>query len=164
MTGPQLPGVLALEVARQHLGVKEHPPGSNRTPFGAWIGVDGAPWCAAFVSYCFHRGAGVVLCADWDGPGVRPLGCVYVPTIAAWGRARGFWLPAGETPVPGDLAIYDWQGDGRSDHVGIVDVHSGGGHFLAIEGNTAEGNDSDGGQVMLRERHARSLAGLVRVR
>ena len=46
------------------------PPGSNRTMFGRWFGVDGVPWCAIFVSYCFDVGAGVVLCRGWHGAGV----------------------------------------------------------------------------------------------
>ena len=62
-------GVRALVVARRNLGVRESPPGSNRTPFGAWFGEDGVPWCAIFVSYCFWREPGS---CSGAGTGARP--------------------------------------------------------------------------------------------
>src|SRR3954453_475181 len=34
-------GLAALEEAIKHIGTKESPPGSNRTPFGEWYGIDG---------------------------------------------------------------------------------------------------------------------------
>src|SRR6478735_7800593 len=110
-------GRRALVEALRHVGVTESPPGSNRTPFGRWFGVDGVPWCAIFVSYCFDVGAGIVLCRGWNGAGVAKRGVAYVPTLAAWLRATGRWVE-GE-PQPGDLAIFDWDG-GVPDHVGIV--------------------------------------------
>src|SRR5215217_6250015 len=55
-------GKRALMEALTHLGKSEHPAGSNQTPFGRWYGVDGVPWCAIFVSYCFREGAGVTIC------------------------------------------------------------------------------------------------------
>lgn len=56
------PGLLALNEARKHVGLKEAPAGSNKTPFGIWYGHDGLPWCAIFVSYCFAAGANKLLC------------------------------------------------------------------------------------------------------
>jgi hypothetical protein len=63
------PGPKALMQARKFVGVREHPPGSNRTPFGRWFGVDGEPWCAIFLSYCFKVGAGIVLCGGSQATG-----------------------------------------------------------------------------------------------
>ena len=144
------PGRRALAEALRHVGVKESPPGSNRTMFGRWFGADGVPWCAIFASYCFDVGAGVVLCRGWHGAGVGRRGVAYVPTLSAWLRATG---RAVEVPEPGDLAVYDWDG-GDPDHVGIVIRPLAAGRFEAVEGNTAVGNDSDGGEVMRRTRAA----------
>jgi hypothetical protein len=144
------PGRRALAEALRHVGVRESPPGSNRTPFGRWFGVDGVPWCAIFASYCFDVGAGVVLCRGWHGAGVGPRGVSYVPTIEAWLRATRR-VVAGE-PQPGDLAVFNWDG-GDPDHVGIVVRPLAEGRFATVEGNTGIGNDSDGGEVMRRERH-----------
>jgi CHAP domain len=146
-------GRRALAEALRHVGVRESPPGSNRTMFGRWFGVDGVPWCAIFASYCFDVGAGVVLCRGWHGAGTGPRGVAYVPTLSAWLRATGRSV---DDPQPGDLAIFDWDG-GLPDHVGLV-VHANGSDLVTVEGNTAVGNDSDGGEVMRRGRRQAQVA------
>jgi hypothetical protein len=106
------------------------------------------PWCAIFVSYCFDVGAGLVLCRGWRGAGVSTRGVAYVPTLSSWLRATG--RVATGRPRPGDIAIFDWDG-GVPDHVGIV-IRATRGAIETVEGNTAVGNDSDGGEVMRRKR------------
>ena len=44
-----------LQVARRQIGTKESPPGTNSNKYGKWYGMDRAPWCAMFVSYCFDN-------------------------------------------------------------------------------------------------------------
>jgi hypothetical protein len=144
-------GRAALAEALRHVGVRESPPGSNRTMFGRWFGVDGVPWCAIFVSYCFSVGAGVTLCRGWHGAGVNARGVAYVPTLEAWLRATGREVPSWSGPAAGDMAVFDWDG-GLPDHVGIVVAVRAGGELDTVEGNTAAGNDSDGGAVMRRRR------------
>jgi hypothetical protein len=159
-TAPSI-GAKALAEALKHLGVKERPSGSNRTPFGKWFGVDGVPWCNIFVSYCFKVGANEVLAAGFKGSGCYVNGCTYVPTMEAWLRATGQWIGRGQ-PAPGDIAIFNWDG-GVPDHIGIVEAYLGGGKFQAIEGNTAVGNDSNGGEVMRRLRYVSQVDGFGRV-
>jgi hypothetical protein len=157
------PGVRALAEARRHLGLKEDPPGSNRTPFGRWFGEDGVPWCAIFLSYCFAVGAGVVLCAGEDGPGCNAHGCAYVPTIRAWLDATGQSLDADALPAAGDIAVFDWDG-GDPDHVGIVERRLPDGRIATIEGNTGIGDDTNGGRVMRRVRAVAVVDGYGRIR
>jgi len=154
-------GQLALAEGLKHMGSTEKPANSNRTEFGKWFGVDGVFWCNIFVSYCFAVGAKYVICAGYKGAGVYPKGCTYVPTTEAWLRATGMWKGA-TTPLPGDIAIYNWDG-GVPDHIGIVEEYLGGGKFNAIEGNTAVGNDSNGGEVMRRLRYMSNVNGFGRV-
>lgn len=144
-------GRAALAEALRHVGVRESPPGSNQTMFGRWFGVDGVPWCAIFVSYCFSIGAGVTLCRGWHGAGVNARGVAYVPTLEAWLRATGREVPSWSAPASGDVAVFDWDG-GLPDHVGIVVAVRAGGELDTVEGNTGVGNDSDGGAVMRRRR------------
>ncbi len=153
-------GRRALAEARRWIGTAEAPPASNRTPFGAWFGVDGVPWCNIFVSYCFSVGAGFTLANGFGGAGCTDKGCSYVPTTEAWLRATGRWLGRVE-PRPGDIAIYNWDG-GPPDHIGIVES-AGDGAFTAIEGNTADGDDANGGEVMRRERTLADVDGFGRV-
>ena len=82
-------GRRALAEARRWIGTHEDPPGSNRTPFGVWFGLDGVPWCNIFVSYCFAVGAGTTIAAGFHGAGCSARGCAYVPTTEAWLRATG---------------------------------------------------------------------------
>jgi cell wall-associated NlpC family hydrolase len=65
-------------------------------------------------------------------------------------------------PKPGDIAIFNWDG-GAPDHIGIVEKNLGNGQFVSIEGNTAIGNDSNGGEVMRRQRHIVQVDGFGRV-
>jgi len=153
---PADPGHAALAEARRHLGYRESPPGSNRTAFGRWFGLDGVPWCAIFVSYCFAVGAGIVL----GGGRSYTRGVASVPVLEDWLRETGQWHAA--SPRPGDLVLFDWDG-GAPDHVGVVERVEAG--FLAtIEGNTALENDTDGGSVMRRRRPPVGVVGYGRLR
>lgn len=160
ITGSSL-GRQALAEALKHLGTTEKPAGSNKTLFGAWFGVDAVPWCNIFVSYCFSQGAGYTIAKGFKGAGCTANGCTYVPTTEAWLRATGMWIGR-VSPQPGDIAIYNWDG-GVPDHIGIVESYAGGGRFAAIEGNTSVGNDSNGGEVMRRERYFTQVDGFGRV-
>ena len=154
-------GGKALAEAVQHIGTKERPADSNRTPFGKWFGIDGVFWCAIFVSYCFGKGAKYTIADGFNGAGCTPKGCTYVPTIEAWLRATGMWKGR-TTPLPGDIAIFNWDG-GVPDHIGIVEKYLGGGQFGSIEGNTSLGNNSNGGEVMRRTRYVSQVDGFGRV-
>ena len=153
-------GVRALATARAQLGVREHPPGSNRTCFGAWFGENGVPWCAIFVSYCFATGAGVVLGRGSRGAWAR--GVSSVPLLGDWLCDAGLWLGPEAKPRPGDLVLFDWDG-GAPDHVGLVERVPGAGWIGTIEGNTAVGDDCDGGAVMRRRRRLSAVAGFGRL-
>lgn len=155
-------GQAALEEARLYIGVKEFPAGSNDTVFGRWIGVNKAPWCAAFVSFCFSAAAGYTIGAGYKSAGMHPRGGVYVPTIMAWLKESGQWIERSD-PQPGDIAIFNWDG-GVPDHIGIVDKSLGGGNFTCVEGNTSVNNNSNGGEVMLRTRRIEQVDGFGRIK
>lgn len=142
-----------IEVANGEIGVKEDPPGSNRTKYGAWYGWDGYKWCAMFVSWVYNR-AGHPLGKIDDNKGYR--GCQ---------SGYNHWRANGELvkePKPGDIVLFDWDGNGICDHTGIfVSWVEKGKTFNSIEGNTAFRNDSDGGGVMMRSRSVQSVRAFV---
>jgi CHAP domain len=162
---PSLIGTQALAEAEKHIGRKEDPPGSNRTPFGEWFGVNGVAWCNIFVSYCFQVGAGYTIVDGFHGgkgAGIYPgKGCAYVPTTEAWMRANGMWIGR-VPPQAGDIAIYNWDG-GEPDHIGIVAKDLGNGEFEAVEGNTSVASNSNGGEVMRRVRRLTQVDGFGRI-
>jgi CHAP domain-containing protein len=144
----------AIATARRYIGIKESPSGSNRTEFGAWYGSNGQPWCAMFQSYVANE-IGLHL------PGATTSkGFAYCPYIVAWAKKNGRWYPRGQGR-PGDWVLFDWQGDGVSDHVELV-VSVGGGRVNSIGGNTGPSNLSNGGQVLEHGHSESSVSGYMR--
>ena len=138
----------ALSAATKYLGVKESPANSNKTKFGAWYGVDGQPWCAIFVTYCFEVDAG-------GSPSfVKGQNYAYCPDVVSDARNGRNGLSTSASPIPGDLVLYDWGFDGTYDHIGIFEGWAQGSTstFTAIEGNTSLSDNSNGGEVMRRTR------------
>lgn len=128
-------------------GITEWPANSNKSPYGLWYSpsLDGQKWCAMFVSWVFHHAG-------------HPLGAIQTKNgIHHCQSAHNYYKEKGKlttTPQPGDIVIYDWEGNGHADHIGIfikwttTDKTS----IEAWEGNTSTSNDTDGGRVMKRVR------------
>ena len=137
-----------LKVARHEIGVKESPPNSNDGPrvrqYEATTGAYRQPWCASFAKWVFTN-AGVKATPQMTAD------------VTTW---LGF--PHTKNPQPGDAVIYQWD-SGDVDHIGIFEKGLGEGAFDAIEGNTSYGNDSNGGEVMVRTRSVANVAAFVRV-
>lgn len=144
-----------LSVALHEIGVKEHPAGSNDGPrvheYQAVTGAYRAAWCASFVQWCLKQA----------GCAVPAFGrSAYVPYILSTAKAHGMLVNA---PKPGDIVCFDWERDGVADHIGfvlkVIDHRT----FETVEGNTAVGNDSNGGEVMRRTRNVSEVAGFIRL-
>jgi hypothetical protein len=142
-----------LDKARSQLGVEEQPANSNRTPYGAWYGMDGQPWCAMFCTWCDQTSS------NESQALARGSRYAYVPYIVDDARHGRYGLAITSSPRPGDLVCYDWDGDGEFDHVGLFESGSGAA-WQAIEGNTSTSDNSNGGQVMRRNR-SRDEAAIV---
>ena len=99
-------------------------------PYWSWYGFNGrVEWCACFVSWCANE------CGYID-TGVIPkfAGCV---NGIQWFNDRGQWLDGSAEPVPGMIIFFDWDSDGESDHVGIVEKVENG-VVYTVEGNSAD--------------------------
>jgi CHAP domain-containing protein len=142
--------VKALNEAKKHIGVKESPAGSNRVQFSVWYGLIG-PWCAMFATYCYVTSGSKAM--------VKGSRYAYVPYIVSAARLGGQGLAIVKSPLPGDLV---WDG-GDADHVGLFEKWNSDGSFSAIEGNTSTANNSNGGQVMRRNRKRNLVEAFVRV-
>lgn len=141
-----------LAVAQAELGYTESPAGSNRTKYGAWYGLNGQPWCMMFIQWVFSQaGASDLLPA-------KTASCGALMRAA---KAAGTWVTGGYQP--GDVVIYDFPGGAATDHCGLV-LQSAGGGVYAIEGNTGDGNDANGGQVQKRIRSNTLIVGAHRPR
>jgi len=156
----------ALSRAVTQIGQHESPPESNLTQYGNWYGENGVPWCAIFASWCYEYATKDV--GKGDNPHFRTLTDAvnqgktdyydYVPYIVSDARNGRNGLVVTSSPIPGDLVCYDWNYNGEYDHVGLFEKWMSGSQFQAIEGNTSTSNNSNGGQVMRRQRDTNSQA------
>jgi len=132
-----------IEIATKEIGTLEVPLNSNKTKYGKWFGFDGVAWCGMFVSWCYSQ-AGKQLPNIGFKKGFA--GC---QTAVAYFKAKG-WIT--DKPVAGDIVFFDWNNDGRYDHTGLFVNWNINGTFTSIEGNTSLTNNSNGGEVMKRNR------------
>jgi len=129
-----------IEVATAEIGTVEGPR-DNETKYGKFTKANFQPWCGSFVMWCA------------DQAGVKVPNTVYTPSGAAAFKKSGKWLDAQiADPDPGDIAYFDFPGDGveRISHVGIVVKDNGDGTVWCIEGNTTSkkaGSQRNGGEV-----------------
>lgn len=144
--------IRALNSALRDVGVKENPPNSNWGPrVSQYLRAAGinfpAPWCAAFITYHLRR----------VGYTVTTPGPASVENWVQWASKHGAIV---SRPLRGDLVSYDWNADNWYDHMGFVvrvlALRWRGKVFVGLvrtlEGNTSVGNDSNGGEVMIRYR------------
>ena len=140
----------ALKMAEKDLGIKEHPAGSNRCEISLYWNMIG-PWCAMAVSrwYIFAGSKSFIKGRDW----------AYCPWLLQAAQQGNRGLALTRKPKPGDIVLFDWDNDGIADHTGIVTTEvNASGNFKTIEGNTAVGNDSNGGECMRRDRNTGDVA------
>jgi uncharacterized protein (TIGR02594 family) len=129
-----------IEVAKEEIGTIEGPK-DNETKYGAYTKANFQPWCGSFVNWCANEA------------GVKVPNTVYTPGGAAAFKKAGRWYDAQICdPEPGDIAYFDFPGDGvnRISHVGIVIKDNEDGTVWCIEGNTSpdeKGSQRNGGQV-----------------
>lgn len=133
-----------VEIAKQELakGVREDAgpdadSGGNIKRYREAVTGDGEdpnapePWCADFASWV-SRQAGVPIGPDGAGED-------YTVALIDWAKGADRWRPRdGAQPAPGDLVLFDWNGDGGPEHVAIVEKVEGG------KVHTIGGNEGDG--------------------
>lgn len=133
--------------AASYIGTKENPAGSNNVIFntdyyGHPVSGSAYPWCCAFVWDIFRMcGA-----SDLFYNGQKTASCT---AVLRWGQTNKQIVNTGQT---GDIILFDWDGSGDADHIGFIESRNSDGSYTTIEGNTAVGNDSNGGEVMRRRR------------
>ena len=113
-----------VEVALTQLG------NEGGQPYWSWYGFDGrVEWCACFVSWCADQ------CGYLDS-GIVPkfAGCV---DGANWFKGNGQWQDRKYEPTAGTIIFFDWENDGETDHVGIVEKCENG-VVYTVEGNSGD--------------------------
>lgn len=99
-------------------------------PYWSWYGFNSrVEWCACFVSWCANE-------CGYIENGVIPkfAGCIQG---SEWFKERGQWQDSSFTPEAGHIIFFDWEGDGLTDHVGIVERVENG-TVYTVEGNSGD--------------------------
>lgn len=109
-------------------------------------------WCACFVS----------MCLDLAGE-INAIGGFYYNTDTLLNHNRDKVISKWDAQ-PGDIVLFDWHGDGSTDHVGIVEANLGGGVLQTIEGNTSSGayGSQSAGNGVWRRHRSEAIAAVVR--
>ncbi len=115
------------------IGTRENPMGSNNIKYntdyyGHEVSGDNYAWCCAFIWWVFRK------C------GLSKLFCngnktAYCPFVVNWARSYNQWVTSGYRL--GDILLYDWDNDGRADHIGWC-AGAAGGYAKSIEGNSSD--------------------------
>lgn len=127
-----------LAIATREIGY--HEGSGKRNKYGEWYGLDGALWCMIFVQWVYHT-AGADL----------PFKTASCGTLLRWYRENQPECIVKE-PVRGCLCIFDFpKTKYDTDHVGLF-VSKTDTKITTIDGNTSNGNDSNGGWVQQRTR------------
>ena len=106
--------------------------------FWRWAGLDErCEWCALFVSWC------------GDQTGLRASGQIpffsFVSDGVDWFKSKGKWIDGSEINssnydkriYPGMIIFFDWEPDGKPNHVGIV-TKVADGYIYTVEGNKGD--------------------------
>ena len=113
-----------VEVALTQLG------NQGGQPYWSWYGFNSrVEWCACFVSWCADQ-------CGYIESGLVPkfAGCV---DGANWFKSNGKWQDRTYEPKVGDIIFFDWEGDGTTDHVGIVEKCENS-TVYTVEGNSGD--------------------------
>ncbi len=97
-------------------------------PYWSWYGFTSrVEWCACFVSWCYGQ-------MGLSEPRFSACQAQGIP----WFQSHGQWGGRDYANIaPGDAIFFDWDLDGRADHVGIV-VGTDGSRVYTVEGNSGD--------------------------
>ena len=121
-------------------------PKDNETKFGAFTKANFQPWCGSFIMW----GANEV--------GLKIPNCVSTVAGAAAFKKAKQWEDVGYHPKVGELAFFDFPGDGvdRISHIGAIKKVRADGLMEVLEGNTTAdgktGSQRNGGEACIKIR------------
>ena len=99
-------------------------------PYWSWYGFSNrVEWCAIFVSWCANQ-------CGYIESGIIPKFSNCQNEGISWFKVCGLWKDKNHTAQAGDIIFFDWENDGHSDHVGIVEKVENG-TVYTIEGNSS---------------------------
>lgn len=132
-----------VESTRNYIVLEDGETIKGYSRYGAWYGDPYGDWCAMFVSFCL----------DYAGVEDMPLDANCQNWINALTEAGLYTAAAEAEPQPGDIVFFDYECNGISDHVGIVET------VTAEEITTIEGNSVNRVQRVTYARGSAAICG-----
>lgn len=134
-----------IQNAKFDIGITEFPKNSNIVKYNDWYyegTIINAAWCATSVSYWYSFACDACKTSFYLQNIDSANGFAYVPTLYFKAVKNG-WLT--EDPLPGDIVIIDFDGDGKWDHTCLFVEWMGTRkeQFFTVEGNTSPDNNLD---------------------
>ena len=123
------------ELFEKQIGVKERPINNviyNTHYYGYEVSGAQYPWCCAFIWDVFRMAGLSYLFCGGDKT-------AYCPYVVDWAKKNKRWTTKATAYRPGDLFLYDWNGDGVADHIGFCVEWDGN----KLSGYAIEGNADD---------------------
>lgn len=127
VNGTRVSNQAVVDLALSQVGQQGGQPYWSYYGFGSRV-----EWCACFVHWCMR-----------NTPSASPAypntsNNAYCPTLAAHFQSLGQWGDKNYTNlVAGDTIFFDWEGDGITDHIGIV-IGQDGSCVYTVEGNSGD--------------------------
>jgi hypothetical protein len=142
-------------IYRSQINVSEQPAGSNWGPevsqYLAAVGVKSpAPWCAAFVKWCFDKASIRTTITAWSPTAHNAKNIIY---------AKGQQL---KPPLPGDVFTLYYTNLRRIAHTGFFDGMTNTTIYKTVEGNTNKQGSREGTAVLVKYRSLKSTYSITR--
>lgn len=119
---------------------------------------DPGAWCADFVRMAYGEGVGLENLPEWYQNSANPA---YCPQLYSEAKQNNAIVSVNEAK-PGDMVLFDWDGDGNADHVGILENTGNGTTINTVEGNTGGNGFSSG--VASKPRDMSTVLAIVSMR
>lgn len=131
--------------------------GNSGGKYRKFAGITSGPYCESFVYWLFNaNGCGSLL--PWKG-----TQRTYCPDGIKWADKNLALIPP-YIALPCDLIYFDWEKNGRPNHVGIVEAKVSTGTIKTIEGNTSgkKNGKTVSGIVARKTRDTKYVQGVYR--
>lgn len=155
------PAERIIHTAMSYTGICESGPDANDVIFnthyyGHPVYGTAYPWCVAFIWDMFRECGLSQLFFD----GKKTAACI---ELYNWGKETGRLIDT-DKGRRGDIALYDWYGEGKPIHAGIILGDFCKGHYRTIEGNTTDHLNAEDvqGRVMVKTRRHGGIYAIIR--
>lgn len=127
-----------IKIALNEVGYREG--ANNDTKYGIWYGLNNNPWCVMFLTWVFDKAGDTM-------HEIFPK-AAHCDAVRDYAKLNDAWVSPSSIKYisAGDIIIWDYNGDGSGDHIGMVTFADDNKY------TTVEGNCGDMVQLVIRDK------------